>query len=471
MSEKVVRDRRNEPLSTAIKLFWGIGNGVMVLSTTMSSYYQTIWETDIAKFTPATIGLVSTISTIMGLILGPLVGAWLDTSKPIVKKWGKYRSWLILGSIIGIFTGPLNWIRWGESEAVAAAVRIAILMVATIPGTCRTQSDNALLTVVAKTPADKNILASRKYMFSNVFRLVSNIIVTSVTAFLLARGITEGTAYVILAFGFAVLTFFGFLAQFKLTEGYEGEGIDEIKTRKQQKVGLKDVFMNLVTNDQLLCLFLANSCTSCVSYILTKCAAYYWRSINGNAGMMGTYSLVVNSLGILGTLAVGEATKKFDNKRLSQFAMAGMAVTIALVKTIGLKSGIGFIAILATHQFFASFNYPIFVAGYANCTVYAQYKNGTAVTPATIMGISGYPLRIAGTATAWIVPMVLKKVGYVAGQPATPEVANGILNIYSVWGTAFLVVAIVVIALFYKLTNKKLEEVQKTIDERAAAAE
>ena len=54
----MVEDKRGKPLSTAIKMFWGIGNGVMVLSTTMGSYYQTYWETDIAKFTPATIGLV-----------------------------------------------------------------------------------------------------------------------------------------------------------------------------------------------------------------------------------------------------------------------------------------------------------------------------------------------------------------------------------------------------------------------------
>ena len=89
--------------------------------------------------------------------------------------------------------------------------------------------------------------------------------------------------------------------------------------------------------------------------------------------------------------------------------------------------------------------------------------------PIKIMGISGYPLRIAATVTAWIVPMVLQKVGYVAGQPATAEVANGIMNIYSVWGTAFVALAFLIITLFYKLTNTKLEEIQKTLDERAAA--
>jgi len=466
-----MEDKRGKPLSTGIKLFWGIGNGLMVLGTTMGSYYQTYWETDIAKFTPATIGLVSTISTIMGLVLGPIVGAWLDTSKPAVKKWGRYRSWLILGSLFAIIFGPINWIRWSKNEAVAAAIRIAILVIATIPNSCRTQSDGALLAVVAKTPADKNILASRKYMFSNVFRLVSNIIVTTVCAFLLARGISEGNAYVILALAFAILAFLGFFWQCKLTEGYEGEGIDEGETKKKQKVTLKDVLINLFTNDQLLCLFLANCATSTVASILTKCAAYYWRAVVGKPTMMGTYSLIINGLGILGTLAVGEATKKFDNKKLSIFALIMMGITIALVKPLGLNNYWLFIAVLGVHQFFASFNYPIFVAGYANCAVYAQYKNGTSITPATIMGITGYPLRISAMITAWIVPMSLAKCGYVAGEAASEATKAGIVGIYSAWGPIFIGVALVLMLFMYKLNNAKLEEIQKELDAREAAAE
>ena len=150
------------------------------------------------------------------------------------------------------------------------------------------------------------------------------------------------------------------------------------------------------------------------------------------------------------------------------FAIFMMAVTIALVRPLALKSKWFFIGILAAHQFFASFNYPIFVAGYANCTVYAEYKNGKS-SPATIMGISGYPLRIAATVTAWIVPMALAKCGYQAGVPATTEVAHGILNIYSIWGPIFCGIAFLIITLLYRLDNKRLAEIQTAIEERRAA--
>ena len=471
--EKKMEENKTQarPLSTAIKLFWGIGNGVMVLGTTMSSYFQVYWLTDIAMFSAASIALIDTANSIIAIIAAPVLGALLDMMKPINKRWGRYRSWLLLGSIIAIFTAPVNWIRWSDNEAVAAVLRVLFMVVLTIPGTFRTQADNALLTVVCKTPNDRSYLAARKYMFSNVARLVSNIIVTATITFLLAKGISEGTSYIILATFFAILTFFGFFAQFKLTETYEGEKSlePEIETKAKAKVSLKDVLANLFSNSQLVWLLLANICTTCVSFILTRCAAYYWRAVAEDFAMMGTYSLIINGLGILGTIVSGELSAKFDNIKMSRLALIGMLITIALVKPLGLNNKYLFIAVLGVHQFFASFNYPIFVAGYANCAAFAEWKTGKK-TAATIMSISGYPLRIAPAITSWFIPQTLARVGYVAGQPASAATKAGIVGIYSTWGPIFMAGALLIMFFCYKLNNDKMAEIQKELDARRAQA-
>lgn len=466
-SEKTEVSER-KPLSTPIKLFWGIGNGLMVLSTTMGSYFQTYWMTDIAKFTPATIGLIATINTVLTTFMAPLIGGILDATPPINKKWGRYRSWLIYGSIFAILTAPLNWIRFSDNEFIAAAVRIAIMTVAMIPGTCRTQADSALLTIVCKTPQEKSLLASRKYMYSNVFRLVSNVIVTAVVSWFIAKGLSEGASYIVLSVVFAVLAFFGFLAQFKLTEGYEGEGSPEAAksaSKAKSKVSIADIFKNLLKNPPLLWLFLANTATSCVAYILTMCATYYWRYVAENFAMMSVYSLCVNGLGILGTLAVGALSQKYDNVKMSRLALVGMLVSIALVRPLGLHNQWMFIIVLSIHQFFASFNYPLFVAGYANCTVYAEWKNGKS-TAATVMGISGFPLRFAATITSWLIPFALQKVGYVAGEAASEATKAGIVGIYSIWGPIFVGIALIIMLFCYKLNNEKMAQIQAELDAR-----
>lgn len=469
--EKTMEENKTQvrPLSTAIKLFWGIGNGIMVLGTNMTSYFQVYWLTDIALFSAASIAIIDTVNSFLGIIAAPILGALLDMMKPINKKWGRYRSWLLIGSLIAIVAAPLNWIRFGSNETVAALIRIIFLFVLTIPNTFRIQADNALLTVVCKTPNDRSYLAARKYMFSNIARLVSNIIVTASVTFLLTRGISEGTSYIILAVFFAVLTFFGFYAQFKLTETYEGEKSlePEIETKTKAKVSLKDVLANLFSNSQLVWLLLANIFTTCVAFILTRCAAYYWKAVAEDFAMMGTYSLVINGLGILGTLVSGEISSKFDNVKMSRFALIGMLVTIALVKPLGLNNKYLFIAVLGVHQFFASFNYPIFVAGYANCAAYAEWKTGKK-TAATIMSISGYPLKIAPAVTSWFIPQTLAKVGYVAGEPASAATKAGIVGIYSTWGPIFMLGAIIIMFFFYKLNNTKMQEIQSELDARRA---
>lgn len=470
-NEKKINQRK--PLSNAIKLFWGIGNGVMVLGTTMSSYFQTYWLTDIAMFSATSIALMDTANTLINLFAAPIIGALMDVMRPLNKKWGRYRSWLLVGSLIAILTAPLSWIRFGNSEAAAAIIRVILMVLIMIPITFRTQADNALLTVVCKTPNDRSLLAARKYMYSNIFRLVSNIIVTAVVTFLLARGIGEGTSYIILAVGFAVLTFFGFFAQFKLTEEYEGEKSLEteeaLNKSRKAKISLLDVLKNLFANPQLLWLLIANICTTCVAFILTRCATYYWKAVAENFAMMGTYSLLVNGLGIVGTIVAGKVAGKFDNIKMSRFALIGMLVTIALVKPLGLHNQWLFIAVISVHQFFASFNYPIFVAGYANCATYAEWKTGKK-TAATIMSISGYPLRFAPMITSWFIPQTLKKVGYVAGEACSEATKAGIVGIYSTWGPIFMAGALIIMFFFYKLNNTKMEAIQQELDARKAQA-
>ena len=470
-NEKKINQRK--PLSNAIKLFWGIGNGVMVLGTTMSSYFQTYWLTDIAMFSATSIALMDTANTLINLFDAPIIGALMDVMRPLNKKWGRYRSWLLVGSLIAILTAPLSWIRFGNNEAAAAIIRVILMVLIMIPITFRTQADNALLTVVCKTPNDRSLLAARKYMYSNIFRLVSNIIVTAVVTFLLARGIGEGTSYIILAVGFAVLTFFGFFAQFKLTEEYEGEksleAEEALNKSRKAKISLLDVLKNLFANPQLLWLLIANIFTTCVAFILTRCATYYWKAVAENFAMMGTYSLLVNGLGIVGTIVAGKVAGKFDNIKMSRFALIGMLVTIALVKPLGLHNQWLFIAVISVHQFFASFNYPIFVAGYANCATYAEWKTGKK-TAATIMSISGYPLRFAPMITSWFIPQTLKKVGYVAGEACSEATKAGIVGIYSTWGPIFMAGALIIMFFFYKLNNTKMEAIQQELDARKAQA-
>ena len=84
------------------KLSWlqriGFGSGDMA----QNLIYQTvsIWllffYTNVYGLAPGTAALMFLIVRLVDVLWDPLVGAFVDKSNP---KWGKYRSWLVLGGI------------------------------------------------------------------------------------------------------------------------------------------------------------------------------------------------------------------------------------------------------------------------------------------------------------------------------------------------------------------------------------
>ena len=81
-------------VSSSLKRFFGIGDFGFNLMTNIDTFYATYFFTNIAKFSLGIVTTITTISAIIDAILSCLYGAWMNKIKP--KRWGRYRSWLIL---------------------------------------------------------------------------------------------------------------------------------------------------------------------------------------------------------------------------------------------------------------------------------------------------------------------------------------------------------------------------------------
>ena len=81
-------------LSKALKRFYGVGDFGFTLMSNVESYYFQAFLTDFAKFSTGTAGIISTVTTVVDACLSWIYGAIINSVKP--KKWGRYRSWLIM---------------------------------------------------------------------------------------------------------------------------------------------------------------------------------------------------------------------------------------------------------------------------------------------------------------------------------------------------------------------------------------
>ncbi|NLZ39144.1 MAG: MFS transporter [Firmicutes bacterium] len=456
-----------KPLSDALKKYYGVGVLANVLRGNMGTYYQTYWLTDVAMFPLPLVAVIQTVSSIVRTFINPLLGGIVDAMPPINRKWGRYRSWLIVGSVASLIGAPFMWLRLSSDDQLAAILYIVIGLLASIPGSIMLQANSALIPLICSTPEEKSLLASRSFMYQNIGRLISSYTIANFVVYMVGKGYAEGTAYIVLSVIFAILTVLAFYAHFKMTEGYEGEGVEVSTTKRKTKdrASVSDIVKNFILNPPLMFLFVANIGTSTTSFIFSGMAAYYWRYVAENFAMMSVYTLCINIGGILGTILAGKLAMKYDTRKLSMVALCCMAGAFVLARMVALTSPILFTCCMVFHQFAASFNYPLFISMYASCVTYGEWKTGQNAA-AFIMGLTNVPISIATTLRGIIIPMALASSGYVANQPATQAVKAGLVNIYVQWPMAFLALSFIIMAFFFRLSNERVKEMQAEIDAR-----
>lgn len=86
-------------ISGSLKKFFGVGDFGFTLMSNIDTFYASYFFTNIAKFSTGIVAVMTTISAVVDAILSMMYGAFMNKGK--AKKWGRYRSWLILNTLAG----------------------------------------------------------------------------------------------------------------------------------------------------------------------------------------------------------------------------------------------------------------------------------------------------------------------------------------------------------------------------------
>lgn len=93
--------KQKKGLTNALKYFFGVGDAGFVLMSNIETFYFMTFLTDIAGFAAGVAGVINSVFTIVDACLSWLYGGIINGTK--AKKWGRYRSWLIMDSMDGTF--------------------------------------------------------------------------------------------------------------------------------------------------------------------------------------------------------------------------------------------------------------------------------------------------------------------------------------------------------------------------------
>ena len=212
-------NNQKEPkgLSKALKMFYGVGDCGFTLMTNVESYYFSFFLTNLAQFGLGTVSFITTLASAIDACLSWMYGAVLNSIK--TKKWGRYRSWLILLPWLVPFLFAFQFLKIGDGP-LSIAIIIFAAVVSHVVWNFPYVANVSMIAVAGKTPDDRAQLASTRAAWANLSKVIFSYVGPPLAA-LFAGIIGENSQYGATAFVLGCVMAVLYFAHFKMFDGYE----------------------------------------------------------------------------------------------------------------------------------------------------------------------------------------------------------------------------------------------------------
>lgn len=462
------------------KLSWlqriGFGSGDMA----QNLIYQTIsiwllfFYTNVYGLKPAVAAVMFLVVRLVDVLWDPIVGTLVDKSNP---RWGKYRSWLILGGIPLVGLAILCfWSRFNGSVIYAYITYVAMSMCYTLVNV----PYGALNSSLTRDTDEITILTSTRMFMANLGGLVVKSL-PMVIAIFAPKVLNPESGKMEAVYNtpesasawFITMTIFALaglvLLIFCFSQTKERVVMDE---KESANVKVSDLWMEFVRNKPLRVLAFFFITAFAMMSVSNAADSYFMTStIHANAFMTTVFMWLGTIPAFIFMPLVPAIKKKIGKKGMFYLflgtAIVGMLLMYIFVSIPALKSQFW---LLCVAQFIKSTGI-ITATGYMWALVpevvsYGEYTSGRRIA-GIVNALTGIFFK-AGMALGGVVPgLVLAWVGYNASNvEQTPLAQQGILWLVCVIPAILLILAMFIISK-YELSDEKMDEINKAIEERS----
>jgi GPH family glycoside/pentoside/hexuronide:cation symporter len=459
-----------QKLSFKEKFSYGFGDLASVLYWQTFMLYFTYFYTDVFLIPAATAATMFLISRIWDGVNDPIMGMIADRTKT---RWGKFRPYLLWlcfpFAIVGVLTftvpgfGPTGKLVWAY---VTFNLLMMLYTAINIPYT-------ALLGVISPDSNERTSVSSFKFLFAfSAGIIVSATLLPMVKAF---GGGNEARGWQLsfIVYGVAAVIFF--LIAFRGTR-------ERVQPPKTQESSVKRDLFELVTNGPWLTLLATTITFILFVAVRSSVTVHYFKYFIGSQTL---------SLPFLGTdtYDFGALTSAYNTVgQISAFI--GVLMVSRIAKMVGKKRAfmlIFSIAIVSTaaNFFLTSEQLPLLFlfqvtgsitggplsvllwAMYADTADYGEWKRGRRTT-GLVFSASTMSQKIGWAFGAFVALTLMSKVGFEPNQAQSPESLHGLILLFSLIPAAFGVLA-AIIAFFYPLNDKRVDQIVSELQERRKA--
>lgn len=423
--------------------------------------YISYFYTDIFGLKASHVAMLFLVSRFWDLVNDPMMGTICERLSP---KRGKYWVYVMWGSIPFGVVAILTYSTPGFSynmKLIWAAITYNLL---NMLYTFIIQPYASAASIMTNDPDERTRMQSIRMTLAQAGGVVCAVLLPNLSGFL--------TRYMTLAQGYMVTTAIMAVVMVAILQWGSHQIVERIPPQPidpDNKAGIRDIFTTIRLGPVFVMLLLFLGVYT-ISQIQSTMGPYYMKYYADSENMISWFSMILMLASVIGVPSVPYLTKKIKKKPtvILGLALCGIGSLIIYLMPQGSGSLGGMMAGRAVVGLGYGILMGILWSIVTDPIEYSNWKTGHAYGAITLT-LVGLGLKFAMVIGGSLPNAVLSAACYVANKTQSAEVITAIRNLTALLPFVVALATIVVFAVFYKLDEEKISQIQQEIAERDGA--
>ncbi len=454
----------NKPLKKSAINLYGLPSFGFQTLVNIEVMFFAAFLTDFAKIPLALVSTILLATSIVDIVAVPTSGVILEKSN---MKWGKYRSWLLVGPPIAALFYILQFSQiGGTSEINAIIIFLGFAISHLVWNTfyaAHISMNNALTTV----REERISMASNRGMFNAAGALVFSYFGVKAIAAIGAGVGNPVLGYTYMAAITGVIMIACNIIYFVITKDYAQNGTEAQAGKPAEKMSVGEMLKQIVVNPPLMGLMLVELGRYLGRFVIFGMAFYYFKYVINDLPGLALFMTGLTIVNFFAAMIAAPIAKRLGEKTTYMIALGLLIVGLLIVWFMPLEATAFKIIMFVAY---IGYGLPdsLGVAMYSATVDYGDWKTGKNAR-GFIMSLISMPIKVSIFVRSVIISAVLASVGYVADMAVTPELIQGIKNGFALYPAIIMIIGMVMMFGLYTLTPKRMEEINKELAERKQA--
>lgn len=438
---------------------YGIGEVGSQTIWYMVNSYLLIFYTDVLTISAAAISLIMMIARVWDAINDPMMGMICDRTR---SRWGKFRPYIIFGSPVLAVFNVLTFTVFPVQGALKVILALLFYIGAGMAYTVVSTAYAGLVNVLSKDSQSRQNLSAARTVGSSIAQLVLSLVAMPLILYLGNSEVATAQGYFRAVLVFSIIA----VPCLWITAGICKETYTkELHWNHTGKTSILQSLKNVFRNSQMLCVIFA--CFFVTTSIMGRLTLLSYHIIY----VMGSYTLVALVFGVISVSGLCFSLLiPFFTKRLGKKQWLCILCGIMIIGMLGVylvpASNIPAILFFSFLSGAGSSGQGVIFGMMSDSIDYGDYRYGIREEGIAFSFIT-FGVKIAGAIVGAVGVLLLEGFGYVPNAEQTEAAKQGINFVVNMIPAIAAALGFIPI-LLYKLSNKKMGEISKALEERRA---